>query len=242
MRKLLTVILLFAAVVATGSAPKDTYIKIKTTKGECIVKLYNETPRHRDNFLRLVRSGYYNGTLFHRVIPGFMVQGGDQKSRDAKPGQLLGDSDLGYRIPAEFNPELFHKRGALAAARDDNPEKSSSASQFYLVQGSVYTDRELDMIEQTRLNGRKIPAAQREVYKRIGGTPFLDQNYTVFGEIVQGAELLDSIAKMPVDTNDRPLEDISMKLRVLKKREVKKLEKELIKEAFQKNLLMKSQS
>lgn len=218
--------------------PVDQYVRIRTEKGECIIRLYNETPRHRDNFAQLAKKGYYNGTLFHRVIKSFMIQGGDPDSKSAKAGQLLGDGDLGYRIPAEFNPNLFHKRGVIAAARDDNPEKASSAVQFYLVQGKVYTDDELDRVEQKRLNGRKIPPGQRLVYKTLGGTPFLDQNYTVFGEIVKGIEMVDSIAAVPTDSNDRPLHDIAMQISLLKKREIRKLQKELLQASFKKKQIM----
>ncbi len=218
--------------------PANQYVLIKTDKGECIVRLYNETPKHRDNFIKLVKKGFYNGTLFHRVIKSFMIQGGDPDSKHAKPAQLLGEGDLGYKIPAEFNPSLFHKRGVIAAARDDKPEKSSSASQFYLVQGKVYTDEELNVVEEKRLKGRKIPPAQRQIYKTIGGTPFLDQNYTVYGEIVKGVEMVDSVASVQTDGNDRPLNDISIQMKLLKKKEIKKLEKELAHENFRKKLIM----
>ena len=220
---LLTIIpcLLFAA------KPKNSYVRIKTIKGECIIRLYNETPLHRDNFLKLAKEGFYNGTLFHRVIRQFMIQGGDPDSKIAKAGQLLGEGDLGYTIPAEFRDSLFHKKGVLAAARDNNPEKASSSCQFYIVQGKTYTDEELDRIEQSRLQGRKIPQWQREIYKTTGGTPFLDQNYTVYGEVVKGIEMVDDIAAVTTDQNDRPLEDISMKVSILTKKERKKLEKEL---------------
>ncbi|WP_374166031.1 peptidylprolyl isomerase [Arcticibacter sp. MXS-1] len=197
--------------------PNNQYARISTSKGECVVRLYNETPKHRDNFVRLVKKDFYNGTLFHRVISSFMIQGGDPNSRNAKPGQMLGEGDLGYRIPAEFNPLLFHKKGALAAARDDNPAKSSSACQFYIVQGRTYSDDELNNVEQKRLEGRKIPASQRKVYQVIGGAPFLDQKYTVFGEVVRGIDLVDSVAAVPTDGNDRPLTDIAMRITLLKK-------------------------
>ncbi|RXF71788.1 peptidylprolyl isomerase [Arcticibacter tournemirensis] len=218
--------------------PGNQYVLIKTDKGECIVRLYNETPKHRDNFIKLVKKGFYNGTLFHRVIKSFMIQGGDPDSKHAKPAQLLGEGDLGYQIPAEFNPGIFHKKGVIAAARDDNAAKSSSASQFYLVQGKVYTDEELNVVEEKRLKGRKIPPAQRQIYKTIGGTPFLDQNYTVYGEIVKGIEMVDSVASVPTDGNDRPLSDISIQMRLLKRKEIKKLEKELAQENFRKKLIM----
>lgn len=218
--------------------PKNQYVRIKTSKGECIVRLYNETPRHRDNFVKLVKEGFYNGTLFHRVIKSFMIQGGDPDSRKATPGQLLGEGDLGYHIPAEFNPNLFHKKGVIAAARDDNPEKASSASQFYLVQGKVYTDEELNIIEQKRLKGRKIPEAQRQIYKTVGGSPFLDQNYTIFGEIVRGIEMVDTIASVETDKNDRPVIDIAIQMTLLKRGEIRKLEKELVQESFKRKLIM----
>lgn len=224
---------------AFAAKPKNTYVRIKTGYGEAIVRLYNETPLHRDNFIKLAKSGFYNTTLFHRVIKDFMIQGGDPDSKRAKAGQLLGSGGLAYTIPAEFKPEFFHKKGALAAARDDNPAKASSSTQFYLVQGRTFNDEELNRIEQTRLKGRKIPADQREVYKTLGGAPFLDQDYTVFGETVKGIEMIDAIAAVGVDQNNRPLKDIPVEVSVLKKREVKKLEKSIVQEAFQRSLIMK---
>lgn len=203
--------------------PKNQYVKISTTKGEVYIMLYNQTPKHRDNFLKLVKEGTLNQTLFHRVIKNFMIQGGDPTSKTAKAGDVLGEGDLGYRVDAEFDTTLFHKRGVLAAARDNNPAKASSSCQFYIVQGKKYTDIELDQIEQYRLEGKKIPAYQREIYKTIGGTPFLDRNYTVFGEVVKGLEMVDAIADVKVDRNNRPLEDIKMQVTLMKPREVKKL-------------------
>jgi len=172
------------------------------------------------------------------VIKGFMIQGGDPDSKNAKPGQMLGGGSLSYTIPAEFDPDLFHKKGALAAARDNNPQKSSNASQFYIVQGKTYTDEELNNIEKYRLNGYKIPEAERKVYKTVGGTPFLDQNYTVFGEVVRGIEMVDNIAAVSTDANDRPLTDVAMHISLLKKRDAKKLERSLLQESFRKNLIM----
>lgn len=239
-KKLLSILLLTVSITASAKKPKNTYVSIKTGKGECIVKLYNETPKHRDNFIKLVKEGYYNGTLFHRVIKGFMVQGGDPKSKTAVARQELGNGDLGYKIDAELRDSLFHLKGALAAARDDNPAKASSSCQFYIVQGKVFTDEELNMIEQQRLNGRKIPVWQRQVYKKTGGSPFLDQNYTVFGYVVRGIDLIDSIAGVEKDLNNRPKEDIKMEVSILKKRTVKKLEKELLQEAFKRKLIMDS--
>lgn len=218
---------------------KNQYLRINDNKGECIVKLYNETPKHRDNYLKLAKQGFFNGTLFHRVIAKFMIQGGDPDSRKAVSGQLLGEGDLGYTIPAEFDSTLFHKRGVMAAARDDNPAKASSACQFYLVQGRKYTDEEMDGIEKKKLQGKKIPESHRKIYRTLGGTPFLDQNYTVFGEIVKGISMVDSVAAVKTDGNNRPLVDIPMKVSVLKRGEARKLEKELLKEAFQNTLISK---
>ncbi|QEK52334.1 peptidylprolyl isomerase [Pedobacter aquae] len=206
-----------------AAKPKNQYVKISTSKGEVYLMLYNQTPKHRDNFLKLVKDGTLNQTLFHRVIKNFMIQGGDPTSKTAKAGDVLGEGDLGYRVDAEFDTTLFHKRGVLAAARDNNPAKASSSCQFYIVQGKKYTDKELDQIEQYRLEGKKIPAYQREIYKSIGGTPFLDRNYTVFGEVVKGLEMVDAIADVKVDGNNRPLEDIKMQVTLMKPKEVKKL-------------------
>jgi len=220
--------LLFCCFISTAFAarPKHQYILIKTEQGECIVKLYNQTPLHRDNFLKLVKSKTFDGTLFHRVIKDFMIQGGDPDSKNAGPGTQLGNGTVGYTIPAEFNDSLFHKKGVLAAARDNNPEKASSGSQFYLVQGRVFTDEELDAAETNRLKF-KIPEWQRAVYKTLGGVPHLDRNYTVFGEVVSGIEMIDSIAAVTKDDNDRPLTDVKMTVTVLKRRAAKKLEKQL---------------
>jgi len=209
-----------------AAKPKSSFVKIKTPQGEMIVKLYDETPKHRDNFLKLVKEKTLDNTIFHRVIKDFMIQGGDPNSKTAIKGQLLGDGDLGYKVDAEFVDSLFHKRGALGAARDNNPQKASSASQFYIVQGKKYTDQELDQIEMYRLEGKKLPAKQREIYKTQGGTPFLDRSYTVFGEVVKGIEVADKISLEKADRNDRPEEDIKMQVSLLKKREVRKLLKE----------------
>src|SRR5271169_257011 len=198
MKKLFTTsLLLLALATAFAKGPKNQYVRIKTSYGECIIRLYNETPKHRDNFIKLVKQGFYNGTLFHRVIQDFMIQGGDPDSKDpqkAKPGDQLGNGDVGYTIPAEFRDSLFHKRGVLAAARDDNPEKASSGCQFYIVEGERFTGGKLDTLEQTRLKGRKIPDWQREYYTTVGGVPHLDQNYTVYGEVVFGIDMVDRIA------------------------------------------------
>lgn len=188
-------------------------VEFVTSSGTIILRLSDSTPLHRDNFLRLVRDHFYDSLLFHRVIRNFMIQGGDPKSRYALPGQALGDSSLPYTIPAEFRVTLFHKRGVLAAAResdDVNPGRASSSSQFYIVQGKKYTDTGLDSVEAKRLK-RKIPENEREVYKTLGGSPFLDQQYTIFGEVVNGMETVDSIAIEPTsvgEDRDRPLRDV----------------------------------
>ena len=190
-----------------------------TNYGRIVLLLYDETPLHRDNFIKLATNRVFDGLLFHRVIEKFMIQGGDPTSKDAEPGKMLGDGTLGYNIPAEFRPELFHKRGALCAAREGdmvNPKKESSASQFYIVQGRVWNTEELDNL-QKRMK-REISAEQRDVYTTIGGTPFLDGEYTVFGEVIEGMEVVDKIAAVKCDKNDRPLEDVRIeKVIVIKK-------------------------
>lgn len=190
-------------------------IKITTDSGIVVVVLSDSTPLHRDNFVKLVKQGFYDSLLFHRVIPEFMIQGGDPQSKNALPGAMLGSGgDNMARIPAEFDSTLFHKKGVLAAARDGNPQKASSACQFYLVVGKIFTDADLDNIEKSK--GITISPAQREVYKTIGGTPHLDQAYTVFGETVSGFDVLEKIANVPKDGNNRPLVNIRMKMELLK--------------------------
>ena len=227
MKKSLLLFIILFSLNSFAAKSKNTYVKISTNYGEVYLKLYNETPKHRDNFIKLVKEGTLNQTLFHRVIQAFMIQGGDPDSKTAEPGKQLGEGDLGYTIPAEFVPTLFHKKGALAAARDNNPEKASSASQFYIVQGKKFTDVELDSLEKNRLKGRKIPTAQREVYKTIGGTPHLDQNYTVFGEVVKGIQMVDNICTVKIDANNRPLTDIHMTVSLVEGKELRKLLKEI---------------
>lgn len=237
MKKLFTLLLCLSVLHVFAAKPKNQYVKISTAKGECIIKLYNETPLHRDNFIKLAKEGYYNGTLFHRVIKAFMIQGGDPDSKNAKPDSLLGNGGPDYKIPAEFRDSLFHKKGVLAAAREgdgNNPKKESSGSQFYIVQGKVFTDSTLNILEEKRLKF-KIPTWQREVYKTIGGTPHLDRNYTVYGEVVKGLDMVDKIAEAITDKNNRPKEDVAMTVTVLTKREAKKLEKELAKNAGKTN-------
>jgi cyclophilin family peptidyl-prolyl cis-trans isomerase len=199
------------------TSPKlpGTRLKITTDSGVIIVRLYDSTPLHRDNYIALAKSKFFDSLLFHRVINGFMIQGGDPQSKNAPAGAMLGagGGDLA-RIPAEFKTSLIHKKGALSAARDGNPEKASSACQFYLVQGKMYSDEELNMIEAQI--GKKYTLKQREIYKKIGGTPFLDNNYTVFGEIEKGLNVVDKIASVAVDGNNRPNQDVRMKIEVMK--------------------------
>ena len=189
-------------------------IKISTDSGIIIVRLSDSTPLHRDNFAKLVKEGFYDSLLFHRVIPQFMIQGGDPTSKYAQPGMMLGNGgDNLSRIPAEFKPSLYHKKGVLAAARDGNPEKASSACQFYLVEGKLWTDEQLNMLEQQK--GVKYPPEQRINYKTIGGTPHLDGAYTVFGEVETGIEVIGKIANVSRDANNRPLGDLRMKMEIL---------------------------
>lgn len=242
-------------------------VKIKTSLGDITVRLYDETPLHRDNFLKLAREGYYDGTLFHRVIKNFMVQGGDPTSRGASPTAHLGAGGPDYTLPAEFNTALIHKKGALAAARQGdevNPERRSSGSQFYIVTGEVYSAGKLTQMErqmeQQQLQGifnnlvvenrsriiemRKnrdnaglmalqeelqkktyelakeqgaptYTKEQREIYTTVGGTPFLDRNYTVFGEVVEGMDVVDKIQLVKTQPGDRPVEDITMEVCVI---------------------------
>ena len=249
-------------------APAESMVLISTEFGNMKVKLYNETPKSRDNFIKLVREGFYDSLLFHRVIKGFMIQGGDPQSKNAAPGVMLGNGDVGYTIPAEFNDSLIHKKGALCAARTENPEKAGSACQFYIVQGQKKTDAELDQLEQNINNGSRMQGAfqkiinepsnaalketfvrmqqtgqrdslntliqttiqplinanmkpfkyspsQREAYKTIGGTPQLDQGYTVFGEVVEGMDVIDKIAAVPIASADRPATDVRMKITLI---------------------------
>lgn len=226
MKKLLTLLLSFCVINIYAAKPRNQYVRIHTDMGECIIKLYNETPLHRDNFLKLAKEGFYNGSLFHRVIKDFMIQGGDPDSKNAEPGKLLGEGDVGYTVPAEFRDSLFHKKGVLAAARDDNPDKASSGCQFYIVQGKKFTDEQLDALETNRLKF-KIPSWQRIIYKNLGGTPHLDRNYTAYGEVVKGLDMIDKIAAVDKDRSDRPAVDIKMTVTILKRRDARKLEKEL---------------
>ena len=232
MMKKLILLVLAASFFTYGEAQTDSTLKkkdrkrdvlIQTSMGNMTVRLSDSTPLHRDNFLKLVKVHFYDSLLFHRVIKDFMIQGGDPNSRNAKPGEALGMGGPGYRVPAEFRQTLFHKKGVIAAARDNNPEKASSGCQFYIVQGKTFTDTELDNLETTRLK-RKIPAEQREVYKNLGGTPHLDQGYTVFGEVIKGMDVLDKIAAVETSKGadrDRPVQDVKILTMKLVKRKKK---------------------
>lgn len=268
----ITAILILIATMEACSTTKnmEPKVRMQTTYGDITVKLYNETPLHRDNFLKLVNSGFYNGVLFHRVIADFMIQGGDPDSRKASPTDSLGNGDAGYTIPAEFKtPAIFHKKGALAAARlgdAENPLKASSGCQFYIVEGKTFSDAELDNMQVNKLRQQenslfqeklkakndevkkyrlernqekldqlrdsillevknkisadstyKFSDKQRTIYKTLGGTPHLDGNYTVFGEVTEGIEVVEKISKTQTGKMDRPKEDIRiLKMEVVK--------------------------
>jgi len=251
------VCLLTCTLLFTGcSANNPTKIVIITDYGDIVLQLYDQTLQHRDNFIKLVKEGYYDGVLFHRVIKDYMIQAGDPNSKNAQPGEKLGSGSPDYTIPAEFVPKYIHKRGALAAARTNNPMKASSGSQFYIVQGTVYNEDELDLVEiqiaqqyadqmyyqyrreeqasmekagQTialdtvhlrasrrasawlRANPYKIMPEDRAVYETIGGTPLLDGEYTVFGEVIQGMDVVETIINLDTDYNNRPITDVKIK-------------------------------
>lgn len=252
-------VLVTALLLSACHQEKETVVRMETSLGNIRLKLYNETVGHRENFLKLVREGYYEGILFHRVIKDFMIQAGDPDSRAAEPGVMLGANDIGYTLKAEIFPKYFHKRGVLAAARegdDVNPERNSSGSHFYIVQGRIFTpdviDSEIDKINNRRyealldclkadrqeemdryrqegdtlkleeLNEELTHAAQqlfesnrltlteeqRTAYSTVGGTPHLDGEYTIFGEVIEGMEIVDRIAEQETDENDRPVKDV----------------------------------
>lgn len=216
------------AVMLTACGPKnekEVVMVVETTMGTVEFKLYNETPLHRDNFIRLAEEHYFDSLLFHRIIDNFVIQGGDPNSKYAKPGEMLGDGEPDYRVPAEFRLEqgIFHHKGVVNAARegdDTNPDRESCASQFCFMMGSPMTDEQLDRA-QARLDAQtggqvKITPEMREVYKKVGGSPHLDGQYTVFGEVVKGMEVLEAIQKVETDAYDRPLEDVRM-LKVYRK-------------------------
>ena len=201
-----------AAQTTPNNNPKNmTQVQLKTSLGDIVIALYDDTPAHKANFEKLVRTNFYDGVLFHRIIKGFMIQGGDPDSKTAKPGQRLGSGDVGYTIPAEFVPAHFHKRGAVCAARmgdNVNPQKASSGCQFYIVDGTVYDNDKLNMIAQR--TGKTFTPEQIQAYTTVGGAPFLDGDYTVFGEVIKGMEVVDKIAAQQKDGADRPLEDIKI--------------------------------
>lgn len=214
-----TLFALCLVLMALGAAAQDSLrheVLFETTMGDIRIALSDDTPIHRDNFLKNVRSGYYDGVLFHRVIQHFMIQTGDSTSRHAQPGQALGEAAEAYTLPAEIvYPKLFHKRGAVAAARESdavNPRRESSMGQFYIVWGSRFSDAGLDRTQE-RMDQRtggtvRITPEVREAYKTVGGTPHLDGQYTVFGEVTEGMDVVDRIQQVQVDGNDRPLQDV----------------------------------
>ena len=198
-------------------APERCLVRIHTPMGDMVAELSDLTPGHRDNFTKLVEAGFYDSLLFHRVIEGFMIQGGDPRSRSAGMGTALGSGGPGYQIPAEFTDSLIHIKGALAAARigdQANPEKKSSGSQFYIVQGNKIPEDAISGYE--RQKGIHYTAEQKRMYAELGGTPLLDREYTVFGRVIQGLEVIDKIATSPTGRADRPLNDVYMVIKMIK--------------------------
>jgi cyclophilin family peptidyl-prolyl cis-trans isomerase len=259
------VVLAILAFVSCTNKYKDSnrYVKIITDEGDIIVRLYNETPKHTENFIKLTEQKFFDDLIFHRVIKDFVVQGGDPETRNAEPGKLYGEKDAGYLVDPEIIDTIYHKRGVIAIARegdDVNPEKKSSSSQFYLVVGKLYTNDELNNLE-VKLNKKlrekieknlydsllsnlnnpdskflnqitqkvsiladsimnikriKFNDKQRSIYTTLGGIPHLDGNYTVFGEIVEGYDVVEKISQVQTDSNDRPVKDIKFKVRIVK--------------------------
>ncbi|MGB3901868.1 MAG: peptidylprolyl isomerase [Bacteroidales bacterium] len=210
---IIIMIILFSAISTLSS--QSVKIVIRTEYGDIQAILYDKTPLHRDNFVKLIKSGYYDSLLFHRVIANFMIQGGDPQSKNAKPGQMLGNGGPDYTIPFEYVQEYFHKRGAIAAARmsdNVNPKKESSGSQFYIVQGRKFNMDELNMLEQ---RGFKFTDEQKQIYSTIGGSPHLDGQYTVFGEVISGMDVVDKIASLSTDRNNRPLQDVKFTIEIV---------------------------
>lgn len=208
MKKLLLTLLSVCMLSFAWAKKKTNKVIIETEYGNITMILFDNTPKHRDNFIKLTKEGFYDSTLFHRVIPQFMIQGGDPDSKHAAVGDPLGNGDVGYRIDAEINDTNFHQYGALAAARDNNPNKSSSGCQFYIVVGKTFSDDALDNL--SKRTGRNFTPAQREVYKTKGGTPHLDGNYTVFGQVIDGMDVVEKIIMEPRNQMDRPDKDIRM--------------------------------
>ena len=197
--------------LTTRNMENLTKVLFKTSEGDITIALYDNTPKHKENFLKLVKDGYYNGILFHRTIQGFMIQTGDPESKGAPAGKMLGNGGPGYTIPAEFKPENYHKRGAVAAARQGdqvNPTKASSGSQFYIVDGKPFNASMMAQISYQY--GKAFTDEQRKIYETIGGAPFLDGDYTVFGEVVEGMDVVDKIAAKPKDRYDRPTADVKI--------------------------------
>ena len=226
--KKISVLFIFSFFTVAAFSQKDSTVTkkdrkrdvlLQTSMGDMTIRLSDSTPLHRDNFLKLVKVKFYDSILFHRVIKDFMIQGGDPDSKNAQAGVQLGGGGPGYTVPAEFRQTLFHKKGVIAAARTNNPEKASSGSQFYIAQGKKYTDAELDILETGRV-GKKIPALYKEAYKTIGGIPHLDQGYTVYGEVIKGLEVVDKIAAVQT-SRDRPLTDV----RIIKAKLIKRKKK-----------------
>ena len=216
MKKLFAIGLLLIGILSSfhlQAQEVETLVLIDTDMGKIKVKLFNDTPQHRDNFIKNVKEHRYDGLLFHRVIKQFMVQGGDINSKDAPIEQHLGDGDPGYTIPAEIvYPKYFHKRGMLCAARtsdDENPERASSGSQFYIVTGKFYTEMELDKMEKAE--NRTFTPEERQAYMLEGGAPHLDNKYTVFGEVLKGMKVVDKIQFVETNEDDRPLKNIKIK-------------------------------
>ena len=213
----LTSFFFLSSFASAQEVKNEQLIKIETSMGDMIIKLYNETPAHRDNMIKLIKEGFYQDQLFHRVIKEFMIQGGDPHSKGAEKGQRLGSGGPGYTVPAEFHKDLIHKKGALAAARKGdsaNPQKASNGSQFYLVQGRVLSSEEIEFLEQRGVASFSEESA--EIYRTLGGTPHLDGSYTIFGEVVKGLEIIDSIANCPADAYDRPIEDVFYSISLIK--------------------------
>jgi cyclophilin family peptidyl-prolyl cis-trans isomerase len=212
MKRLSLLLLTICIYIQLSAQSQYPIIVVETSLGDIKIMLYDNTFRHSDNFVKLVNEGYYNGQLFHRVINNFMIQTGDDNSIDAKPGVMLGTGGKNYTIDAEFFPEYYHKKGAIAAARqgdNTNPLKKSSGSQFYIVQGKPIDEPTLNMLVQ---RGMHPPFTDEQIktYSTIGGTPHLDYSYTVFGEVIEGIEVLDKIAAVAKDKNDRPIEDVKI--------------------------------
>lgn len=228
MKIILSTFLSLFILLATAQNPQHYYVEVKTGKGDVIIKLLNETPLHRDNFKKLVENRFYDSLLFHRVINNFMIQGGDPDSRNASDNQLLGNGGPDYKVPAEIVKGIHHEKGALGAARDNNPEKASSGSQFYIVQGKIFSNAGLDSLETIRMKGVKFSEEQRKSYTTIGGTPHLDSNYTVFGKTIQGFDVIDAIAKVQTNDKDRPLVNEKFSVRMLTKGEAVNIERKQI--------------